>query len=72
MVSGFRCADRQVVLDITPGSVSVLGLMNDRDARVRLLIDRDLLDDAYLCCEPVRVLGPAVIYGLVNKHGVTP
>ena len=39
-------------LDITPGSVSVLGLMNDRDARVRLLIDRDLLDDAYLCCHP--------------------
>ena len=40
------------LLDITPGSVSVLGLMNDRDARVRLLIDRDLLDDAYLCCHP--------------------
>mgnify|MGYP005927983703 CR=1 FL=1 len=40
------------LLDITPGSVSVLGLMNDRDARVRLLIDRGLLDDAYLCCHP--------------------
>ena len=40
------------LLNITPGSVSVLGLMNDRDARVRLLIDRDLLDDAYLCCHP--------------------
>ena len=40
------------LLDITPGSVSVLGLMNDRDARVRLLIDRDLLDDAYFCCHP--------------------
>ena len=40
------------LLNITPGSVSVLGLMNDRDAHVRLLIDRDLLDDAYLCCHP--------------------
>ena len=30
-------------LDITPGSVSVLGLMNDKDNKVRLLIDRDLL-----------------------------
>ena len=39
-------------LDITPGSVSVLGLMNDHDGRVRLLIDRDLLQDAYLCCHP--------------------
>lgn len=40
------------LLDITPGSVSVLGLMNDHDGRVRLLIDRDLLDDTYLCCHP--------------------
>ena len=30
-------------LDITPGSVSVLGLMNDKEKRVRLLIDKDLL-----------------------------
>ena len=30
-------------LDITPGSVSVLGLMNDSEGKVRLLIDRDLL-----------------------------
>ena len=30
-------------LDITPGSLSVLGLMNDRDHRVRLLIDGDVL-----------------------------
>ena len=40
------------LLDITPGSVSVLGLMNDHNGRVRLLIDRDLLKDAYLCCHP--------------------
>ena len=40
------------LLNITPGSVSVLGLMNDHDGRVRLLIDRDLLQDAYLCCHP--------------------
>ena len=30
-------------LDITPGSLSVLGLMNDKDHRVRLLIDEELL-----------------------------
>lgn len=30
-------------LDITPGSLSVLGLMNDKDHRVQLLIDEDLL-----------------------------
>ena len=30
-------------LDITPGSLSVLGLMNDRENRVKLLIDGDVL-----------------------------
>ncbi len=39
-------------LSITPGSVSVLGLMNDSSGAVRLLIDRDLLDDEYLGCHP--------------------
>ena len=29
-------------LDITPGSLSVLGLMNDKENRVQLLIDEDL------------------------------
>ena len=35
------------LLDITPGSVSVLGLMNDREHRVRLLVDRDVLEGDY-------------------------
>lgn len=39
-------------LDITPGSVSVLGLMNDVDENVDLLIDEDLLKDEYLGCHP--------------------
>ncbi|MBR3768062.1 MAG: prolyl-tRNA synthetase associated domain-containing protein [Clostridia bacterium] len=30
-------------LDILPGSVSVMGLMNDKENAVRLLIDKDLL-----------------------------
>lgn len=39
-------------LDITPGSVSVLGLMNDLDWYVDLLIDKDLLDSEYIGCHP--------------------
>lgn len=39
-------------LDITPGSVSVLGLMNDRGRQVRLLIDRDLLRQTYIGMHP--------------------
>ena len=39
-------------LDITPGSVSVLGLMNDTEGKVNLVIDRDLLNDEYIGCHP--------------------
>lgn len=39
-------------LDVTPGSVSVLGLMNDHDHRVRLLIDRDVLSGEWFGCHP--------------------
>lgn len=39
-------------LDITLGSVSVMGLMNDREKRVRLLIDEDVLREKYFACHP--------------------
>lgn len=39
-------------LDITPGSVSVMGLMNDTDNAVRLLVDEELLDGEYIGCHP--------------------
>ena len=42
----------QEFLDITPGSVSILGLMNDTQNRVRLLVDEDILKDEYVGCHP--------------------
>ena len=39
-------------LDITPGSVSVLGLMNDRDNHVQLLMDGDVLKGEFFGCHP--------------------
>ena len=39
-------------LDLQPGSVSVLGLMNDHDRRVRLLIDEDVLQEEQFGCHP--------------------
>lgn len=39
-------------LHISPGSVSVMGLMNDSEHRVQLLIDRDILQEEYLGCHP--------------------
>ena len=42
----------EAYLDITPGSVSVLGLMNDRENHVQLLIDADVLKGEYFGCHP--------------------
>ena len=39
-------------LDITPGSVSVLGLMNDHDHHVQLLMDAEILSSPYVGCHP--------------------
>ena len=39
-------------LDIKPGAVSIMGLMNDREGAVQLLIDEDVLKGEYLGCHP--------------------
>ena len=45
-------ADMEKYLDITPGSVSVLGLMNDGENHVQLLMDEDVLKGEYIGCHP--------------------
>lgn len=40
------------LLGLSPGSVSVLGLMNDREGKVQLLIDRDILEGEWFGCHP--------------------
>ncbi len=42
----------EALLDITPGSLSVLGLMNDQDRKVKLLVDGDLLEEPSFGCHP--------------------
>ena len=44
--------DMERLLGIMPGSVSVLGLMNDKEGKVRLLIDEDILNAEYVGCHP--------------------
>ncbi len=40
------------LLDLTPGSVSILGLVNDKDKKVKLLVDADVLAGEYFGCHP--------------------
>ena len=54
-ISRLSFADEEYMekfLDIHPGSVSVLGLMNDRENRVRLVIDEDVLKEEMFGCHP--------------------
>ena len=39
-------------LDIKPGAVSIMGLMNDKENHVKLLVDEDVLKDEYVGCHP--------------------
>ena len=39
-------------LNTAPGSASVLGLLNDTANAVRLLVDREILDEEYFGCHP--------------------
>ena len=39
-------------LEISPGAVSIMGLINDREQAVQLLIDREILEQEFLGCHP--------------------
>ena len=43
-------ADMKKYLDITPGSVSVLGLMNDTENAVQLVLDKPIAESARIGC----------------------
>ncbi len=66
------------LLDITPGSLSVLGLMNDKEHRVHLLIDRDLLKEDTFGCHPcintssLRIRMEDLLHQILPALGCTP
>lgn len=65
-------------LDITPGSLSILGLMNDSENRVQLLIDEDVLKGDYIGCHPcinttsLRLRTEDVVNKIIPAMGHTP
>ena len=66
------------LLNVTPGSVSVFGLMNDNEKRVKLLIDKPLLAQEYIGCHPcvntsvVKIKTADLLEKLLPALGVTP
>ena len=45
------------LLGVTPGSASILALMNDHENKVQLLLDRDLYSKEYIGCHPCKNTG---------------
>ncbi len=41
------------MLGVTPGAVTVLGLVNDPDCRVQLVVDEDVWQGEYFMCHPL-------------------
>ena len=68
----------EAFLDITPGSLSILGLMNDKENRVQLLIDEDILSGEYIGCHPcintssLRLRTEDVLHKLIPAMGHEP
>ena len=65
-------------LDIHPGSVSVLGLMNDKDHHVTLIIDEDVLKEEFFGCHPcentssIRIKTTDLTGVILPTLGITP
>ena len=65
-------------LDLRPGSVTVLGLMNDTQRHVQLVIDRAVLEDEYIGCHPcesassLRIRTGDLLQKILPAMGVTP
>ena len=66
------------LLDLRPGSVSVLGLMNDTGHRVQLIVDEDVLREELFGCHPcentssIRFATRDLTEKLLPALGVTP
>ena len=66
------------LLDVRPGSVSVLGLMNDHEKRVTLVVDEDVLHEEMFGCHPcentssIRFKTADLKEKLLPALGVTP
>ena len=44
--------DMEALLGVHPGSVTVLGLMNDKENKVQLVIDKPIYDAGFVSCHP--------------------
>lgn len=51
-VSFASAEDMEAVIGLTPGSASVMGILNDAEGKVKVVIDKAVADEKYFACNP--------------------
>lgn len=51
-VSFASAEDMEAVIGLTPGSASVMGILNDAVGKVKVVIDKAVADEKYFACNP--------------------
>lgn len=70
--------DLEQLLNVLPGSVSVFGLLFDKEKKVQLLIDRDIVNSRYVGCHPcentssLKIKTKDLLEILLPEMGYTP
>ena len=65
-------------LDVHPGSVSIMGLMNDKEHNINLLIDKEVIECDFIGCHPcvntssLKIRTQDVLEKFLKKTGHTP
>ena len=65
-------------LDVLPGSVSIMGLMNDKENNITLLIDEDVIKPEFIGCHPcmntssLKIKTDDVLNKFLKSTGHTP
>lgn len=68
----------ETLLNTTPGSLSITSLIFDKDKKVMLAIDSDVLNEEYICCHPsdntatMKMKTEDVLQKLIPALGVEP
>ncbi len=66
------------MLGTSPGSLSITSLVFDKEKKVQLAIDRDVISDEYICCHPcdctatLKIKTADITDILIPSLGITP
>ena len=70
--------EMETLLNTSPGSLSILSLIFDKEKKIRLAIDKDVIDDEFFCCHPcdntatLKMKSSDIINTVLPSLGINP